>query len=54
MSKIRDEAIMVFVVIPGCRWEVEFFEDGSVEAEAFRSDGEIVALSNVVESLSGD
>ncbi len=35
------EALMVSVAIPGERWEIEFFEDGSVEVEKFRSSGEI-------------
>ncbi len=37
----RDEAIMVKVAVPGQRWEIEFFDDGSVEIERFISDGEI-------------
>jgi len=41
LSQHRDDAIMVEVAVPGERWEVEFLEDGTVEAETFRSDGEI-------------
>jgi len=37
----RDETIMVNVAVGGERWEVEFFEDGSVEVERFISSGEI-------------
>lgn len=37
----RDEAMMVTVAVPGERWEVEFFSDGSVELERFISNGEI-------------
>ncbi|MBN3889106.1 MAG: hypothetical protein HWQ43_07985 [Nostoc sp. JL31] len=37
----RDETIMVNVAMAGERWEVEFFEDGSVEVERFVSSGEI-------------
>lgn len=37
----QDEAVMVTVAIPGERWEIEFFEDGSIEVERFRSSGEI-------------
>ncbi|RCJ17518.1 hypothetical protein A6S26_30700 [Nostoc sp. ATCC 43529] len=37
----RDETIMVNVAVAGERWEVEFFEDGSVEVERFVSSGEI-------------
>ena len=35
----RDDAVMVTVAVPGERWEVEFFADGAVEVERFRSDG---------------
>ncbi len=41
LSQHRDDAIMVEVAVPGERWEVEFLDDGTVEAEAFRSDGSI-------------
>lgn len=41
LSCWRDEAIMVELAVPGERWEVEFFADGSVEVERFRSDGRI-------------
>jgi hypothetical protein len=35
----RTEAIMVRIDVPGERWEVEFFADGHVEVEVFRSGG---------------
>lgn len=38
LNKIRD-AVLVEVVVPGERWEVEFFRDGSVVIEKFVSDG---------------
>jgi len=41
LSQHRDDAIMVEVIVPGERWEVEFLEYGSVEAEVFRSNGDI-------------
>ncbi|HEY2589810.1 MAG TPA: hypothetical protein VGI81_28965 [Tepidisphaeraceae bacterium] len=41
LDQHRDDAIMVEVAVPGERWEVEFLDDGSVEAEVFRSDGTI-------------
>lgn len=40
LEKVRD-ALMVTLAIPGERWEVEFFEDGHVEIERFKSIGEI-------------
>jgi hypothetical protein len=37
----REDAIMVMINVPGERWEVEFLEDGDIEVECFRSNGEI-------------
>lgn len=34
--------IMVKIAVPGERWEVEFFGDGDVQIEIFRSDGKIL------------
>ncbi len=33
----REETIVVFIDVPGQRWEVDFFEDGSIEVEKFIS-----------------
>jgi hypothetical protein len=48
----RDTAIMVIAVVPGERWEVEFFQDGSVEIEIFKSDGKIWDESKISEFRS--
>jgi hypothetical protein len=37
MARHREETIMVKVAVPGERWEVEFFEDGGVDVEVFRT-----------------
>ena len=37
----REDALMVFVAVPGERWEIEFRSDGTVEIEKFLSPGEI-------------
>ena len=42
LSHQRDDALMVEIAVPGERWEIEFLEDGSIEAEVFRSDGTIL------------
>jgi hypothetical protein len=39
LSHARDEAVMVEVVVPGERWEVEFLVDGGVDVERFVSAG---------------
>jgi len=41
LGQSRENAVMVSVVVPGERWEVEFFRDGAVEIEKFKSNGEI-------------
>jgi len=41
LSHHREDAVMVEIAVPGERWEVEFFTDGSVEVERFKSDGKI-------------
>jgi hypothetical protein len=49
----RDDAVMVTVAVPGERWEVEFFADGTVEVERFRSDGTITDRT-ALETLIAD
>jgi hypothetical protein len=38
----REESIMVLIAVPGERWEVEFFEDGTIELEIFGSSSSVV------------
>ena len=40
LNKIRD-SILFEVVVPGEKWEVEFFEDNHIEIEKFKSEGVI-------------
>ena len=37
----REESRTVEIAVPGERWEVDFFWDGGVEIEIFRSNGEM-------------
>ena len=48
----REEAIMVLVTVPGERWEIEFFSDGTVEVERFVSNGEITGPEALQELLT--
>ena len=41
LHHIREGSIMVVAVVPGERWEIEFFRDGDVEVERFISTGSI-------------
>ncbi len=52
LSHPREEAVMVEVVVPGERWEVEVFDDGHVEFERFRSDGRIGDASELAAELA--
>jgi hypothetical protein len=52
LGQIRDETVLVAVKVPGERWEVEFFADGSVEVEIFRSSGDIWGRKKLAELFS--
>ena len=47
LNKVRDEAIMVEIAVPGQHWEVEFMEDGSIEIEKFISKGQVFACKDI-------
>ncbi|MEN6334520.1 MAG: hypothetical protein ABFE01_09680 [Phycisphaerales bacterium] len=42
LARPRDCAVMILVTVPGERWEIEYLEDGTIEIEIFRSDGDIM------------
>ena len=52
LSRPREEALMVMAHVPGERWEIEYMEDGSVEVEVFRSNGEIRGQEALAELFS--
>lgn len=42
LSRVRPEALLVELAVPGERWEIEFFADGNLDVEVFRnSEGKI-------------
>jgi hypothetical protein len=43
----HNDAVMVIADVPGQKWEVEFFTDGNVEIEIFKSNGEILEESEL-------
>ncbi|GJD18102.1 hypothetical protein RIVM261_030580 [Rivularia sp. IAM M-261] len=47
----REEAIMVMVAIPGQRWEIEFFNDGSIEVERFISSSNGIEGETILNEL---
>jgi hypothetical protein len=51
----REGAVSIDVAVPGQRWEIDVLEDGSVEIEVFKSDGEMhdeAKLSDLLERFS--
>ncbi len=48
---MRDNALKVEVVVPGQRWDIEFFSDGEIEIEIFHSDDEISCGKGAVTEL---
>ncbi len=53
ITSIRDDAIMIDAALPGERWEIEVFEDGHVEIERYRSDGEIADEAALTKLFAG-
>lgn len=51
LSHFRDDTIAVELAVPGERWEVEFYADGTVEVERFRSAGDVSADAAVLDDL---
>lgn len=52
LASTRDGAITVVAAVPGERWEIEVFDDGHIEIERFRSDGEITDETALVTLLA--
>lgn len=53
LARIRD-SVLIEVVVPGERWEIEVFEDGHLEIEKFISSGDIYdekEISNLLKSF---
>src|SRR5580704_9285340 len=42
VGSLRDDSIAIDAVLPGQRWEIEFFLDEEPDVEVFKSDGKVV------------
>lgn len=47
----RPDAVMVEIVVPGERWEVDFLEDGDIDVEVFRSADGVFAADDHLDRL---
>ncbi len=54
LSSVSEGAIMVGIDAPGEHWEVEFMNDGDIEVEIFKSDGQIFDFSIIEDLFEGD
>ncbi|GMQ75663.1 MAG: hypothetical protein BMS9Abin01_0917 [Gammaproteobacteria bacterium] len=54
LSSVSEGAIMVGIDAPGEHWEVEFMNDGDIEIEIFKSDGQIFDFSIIEDLFEGD
>ena len=52
LHHVREETIMVEVHEPGWFWEVEFFADGQVEVEGFRSTGPLLSGTEAEDAMA--
>ena len=39
LTRVRDDTVMIQAVVPGRRYEIEVFSDGSIEVEIFGTNG---------------
>lgn len=51
MTSVTEGAIRVGVTVPGEHWQIEFADDGDVEVEVFRSNGELFDLEKADELI---
>ncbi len=54
LSSVREGTIAVGIDVPEEHWEVEFTDDGDIEVEIFRSDGQIFDFSIIEDLFEGD
>jgi hypothetical protein len=51
LDKTRDETVIILAQVPGRHYEIEVFDDGRVEVEIYKSDGNIGGQELVDELL---
>lgn len=48
----RDDALTVVAAVPGQRWEIDVHNDGEIDFEIFQSDGKMLGVRELEESIS--
>jgi hypothetical protein len=54
LSSVNEGSIVVAIDVPGEHWKVEFMDDGDIDVEIFKSDGEVFEYSVVEDLFDGD
>lgn len=52
LASHRENVVMALAAVPGERWEIEIFSDGSLQLEIFRSNGEIYDESGLSQRIA--
>lgn len=53
LASVSEGAIEVGIDVPGEHWKVEFMDDGDIEVEIFKGDGQVFDYS-IIEDLFDD
>ena len=51
LDRVRDDTVMIHATVPGRRYEIEVFSDGSVEVEVFGVEGAVGSESVLADLL---
>ena len=52
LTRVRDDTVMIQAVVPGRRYEIEVFSDGTIEVEVFGGMGSLSGEEAVDELLA--
>lgn len=52
LAVTRDDAITILATVPGQRWEIDVFRNGSVDLDVFQSEGGIQSEERLTELVA--
>jgi hypothetical protein len=54
LASVSEGSIVVGIDVPGEHWNVEFMDDGDIEVEIFKGDGQVFDYSIIEDLFDGD
>lgn len=54
LASVSEGSIVVGIEVPGEHWNVEFMDDGDIEVEIFKSDGQVFDHSIIEDLFEAD